>query len=88
LTKSYKIVYNVDYDANLCVDIAVLAVVLTDELRNGGARDVKNIPAQKASEKEGARFQKKNENCRWQKCSEKKTCKRQKETHLLSSVAT
>ena len=44
-----------------------------------------NLPTQKASEKEGAWFQKENEDCRRQKRSEEKTCKGQKETDLLIS---
>ena len=49
----------------------------------GGADRVKNVSTEETSEKERARLQKKNEDCRWQKRPQKKTRKGQKETDLL-----
>ena len=45
--------------------------------------DAQNLPTEKASKKKGARLQKENEDCWWQKRTQEKTRKGQKETDLL-----
>ena len=50
--------------------------------------DAENIPAEKASEKQGARLQKENEHGRRNQRPEEKTCKGQKETDPLIIVKT
>ena len=50
--------------------------------------DAENIPAEKASEKQGSRLQKENEHGRRNQRPEEKTCKGQKETDPLIIVKT
>ena len=86
MTNSYKIVYNVDYDANLCVNFAYLNGICVTNRRKKKWREsdyVKNIPAQKASEKEGARLPQAYEDCKRKKGIKEKACKGKRKTYLL-----
>ena len=56
------------------------------ENTDGGKRNEKNISAQEASENDGTRLQKKNEDCQRQKGPRKKTRKGQKKADILIKV--
>ena len=60
-----------------------IRLTLPDITFEGGAKNAQNLSAQKASASEGARLQKENENAERKKCTEKKTCQRQKTAVLL-----